>query len=319
MKKVWKPMWIIVSALILLLGIVVLTAFINHRVQLAKEDERMDPTGKMVEVNGHQMHVHTEGSGEETLVFMSGGGTSAPVLDFKSLYSLLSDTYKITVVEKAGYGFSEVTDTSRDTDTILFETREALSKSGVEGPYILLPHSMSGIEALYWAQQYPDEVTAIIGLDIAVPEAYENYAINMPLIHLSAFAANTGLIRWIPGVAENEAIKHGTLTEAEKDLYKAIFYRRTLTENMINEIKEIKANAKKVEEKTNPDVPMLLFASNGEETGWDGDTWREIQNDFTKEQENAALIQLDASHYIHNIAFEKIADESLNFIEQQIQ
>ena len=101
---------------------------------------------------------------------MSGGGTCSPILDFKSLYSLLSDQYKIVVVEKAVYGFSEDSNVSRKIDTILYETREALSLAGISGPYVLCPHSMSGIEGIYWASKYPDEVTAIIGLDMAVPQ-----------------------------------------------------------------------------------------------------------------------------------------------------
>ena len=48
------------------------------------------PLGKMVEVDGHNMSVYIEGTGDTTLVFMSGGGTCSPILDFKSLYSLLS-------------------------------------------------------------------------------------------------------------------------------------------------------------------------------------------------------------------------------------
>lgn len=132
---------------------------------------------------------------------MSDGGTSSPVLDFKSLYSFLSDKYKIVVLEKAGYEFNDVVDINRDIDTVLSESREALSKAGINGPYILCPHSMSGIEALYWVQKYPDEVVAIIGLDMAIPESYEEYNINMPMIKLSAFAANLGVIRWIPSLA----------------------------------------------------------------------------------------------------------------------
>src|SRR5699024_1272601 len=108
------------------------------------------------------------------------------------------------------YGFSEITNTDRDIDTILSETREALLKAGVEGPYILFPHSMSGIEALYWSQVYPHEVTAIIGLDMAVPAAYENLDIKMSFVRLGAFAANTGLTRWIPNLSESDAIKYGT-------------------------------------------------------------------------------------------------------------
>lgn len=97
-------------------------------------------------------------------VFMSGSGTCSPILDFKSLYSLLSNEYKIAVVEKFGYGFSDVVDKNRDIDTILSETRMALDKAGIEPPYVLCPHSMSGLEALYWAQKYPEEVEAIVGL-----------------------------------------------------------------------------------------------------------------------------------------------------------
>lgn len=100
----------------------------------------------MIEVKEHLMHLYSEGEGDIPLIFMSGGGTSSPVLNFKSLYSELSDQYLIVVVEKAGYGFSEVT----DLGTILSETRSALSKAGIEGPFVLMPHSMSGIEALYW-------------------------------------------------------------------------------------------------------------------------------------------------------------------------
>ncbi|WP_236694886.1 alpha/beta fold hydrolase [Peribacillus butanolivorans] len=315
MKKMLKHMMIIFTIIFGIFVLLFISSFINHKIQLSKEDKLFIPIGKIVEVNGHQMHVYIEGNGDETLVFMSGGGTSSSILDFKSLYSLLSDKYKIVVVEKAGYGFSEVTNSARDIDTILSETRGALLKSGVEGPYMLFPHSMSGIEALYWAQEYPDEVKAIIGLDMAVPAAYEGYYINMPLIRLGAFVANTGLTRWIPNLSESDAIKYGTLSDEEKELYKVIFYRRTSTKNMINEVDEIKTNAKKVEEGGMPYVPMLLFSSNGQGTGWDGNTWNSIQKDFISNADNGKLIKLDCSHYVHNIENERIDKESEKFME----
>ncbi|MFJ7733167.1 alpha/beta fold hydrolase [Lysinibacillus sp. NPDC097231] len=295
--------------------LIITASFFIHQMQLSKEDKLFIPTGKMLEVNGHQIHVYIEGKGEETLVFMSGGGTSSPVLDFKSLYSLLSDKYRIVVVEKAGYGFSDITDSDRDIDTILRETREALLKSGVEGPYILFPHSMSGIEALYWAEVHPDEVKAIVGLDMAVPTAYEDYDINMSMIYLSSLAAKIGVTRWIPGLSESDAMKYGNLTKQEKELSKVIFYRRTVTKNMINEVKQIKANAEKVGAAGIPNVPMLMFSSNGQGTGWDEDTWHELQKDFISKHDEGKLIKLDCSHYVHDIEFKRIADESEKYIE----
>ena len=78
------------------------------------------------------------------------------------LYARVSDNYRIVVVEKFGYGFSDVVDKERSIASILEDTRTALSEAGISGTYVLCPHSMSGIEALYWAQQYPEEVEAFI-------------------------------------------------------------------------------------------------------------------------------------------------------------
>ena len=78
-----------------------------------------EPLGEMIEVDGHNMCIYSEGKGEHTLVFLSGSGTASPILDFRSLYSLLDDDYRIVVVEKFGYGFSDVVNTERSFDTIL--------------------------------------------------------------------------------------------------------------------------------------------------------------------------------------------------------
>lgn len=311
MKGILKLMGIIIGLIIIFIGV----SYINHRIHLSKEDELFVPNGEMVEVNGHQMHVYTEGRGDKTLVFMSGGGTCSPTLDFKSLYSLLSDKYRIVVVEKAGYGFSDVVDIDRDIDNVLSETREALLKAKIRGPYILYPHSMAGIEALYWAQKYPDEVTAIIGLDMAVPESYEEYNINIPLIKLSAFAANAGITRWIPGIWESDAIKYGTLTDEEKELYKAVFYRRTATKTMLNEVQQIKKNASIVKENGVPNVPILIFSSNGQGTGWNENEWRIFHKNYIENIQGGEMVDLNCSHYVHDIEYKKIADETKKFIK----
>lgn len=106
MKKVLKFLFIFIIIIIALILLLLLAGYMNHQIQLSKENKRFTPPGQMVEVNDHRMHVYSERNGEKTLVFMSGGGTSSPVLDFKSLYSLLNDVYKIVVVEKAGLRFS---------------------------------------------------------------------------------------------------------------------------------------------------------------------------------------------------------------------
>ena len=303
-------LWIVAVIVIL-----ILICFVYHRYRLNAEKKLREPLGQLVDINGNNMSIYVEGSGSRRLVFLSGSGTCSPILDFKSLYSLLRDDYRIVVVEKFGYGYSDVVDEDRNIQTILSETRLALNKAGIEGPYVLCPHSMSGIEALYWAQKYPDEIEAIIGLDMAVPEYYENMKINLALMKLGQYAADLGITRLLPTLAESDAIKHGTLTNDEKNRYRAIFYNRTATVTMINEAKSVKDNARFVAQNGVPQVPMLLFISDGTGgTGFDKETWRRIQEKYISEVESGKYIELDCPHYVHDYEYGRISEEIKSFL-----
>ena len=309
-KRVVKVIFIVIVAVLMLLLIIC----INHQIHLKMEKELCLPLGQMVEVDGNNMSIYVEGTGDITLVFMSGGGTCSPILDFKSLYSLLSNKYRIVVVEKFGYGFSDVVDKKRGIESILADTRAALKAAGIEAPYILCPHSMSGIEALYWAQQYPEEVLAIIGLDMAVPKSYQDYNINMTMLKLSQFASAIGITRLLPSVSDSDAIINGTLSNKEKEIYRAVFYNRTATITMLNEVKSIKENASKVEADNTPQIPMLLFVSNGDGTGWDKETWRSYQREYIANIENSKMIELDCPHYVHDYEYKAISESIIAFL-----
>ncbi|RKI86082.1 alpha/beta hydrolase [Parablautia intestinalis] len=310
MKRVVKVIFVVIVAVLMLLLIIC----INHQIHLKMEKELRLPLGQMVEVDGNNMSIYVEGTGDTTLVFMSGGGTCSPILDFKSLYSLLSNKYQIVVVEKFGYGFSDVVDKKRGIESILADTRAALKAAGIEAPYILCPHSMSGIEALYWAQQYPEEVLAIIGLDMVVPKSYQDYSINMTMLKLSQFASAIGITRLLPGVSDSDAIINGTLSNKEKEIYRAVFYNRTATITMLNEVKSIKENASKVESDNMPQIPMLLFVSNGDGTSWDKETWRSYQREYIANIANSKIIELDCPHYVHDYEYKAISESIIAFL-----
>lgn len=315
MKKRIKSMLRVFLWVAAIIVILICICFGYHRYRLRKEEKLREPLGQLIDINENNISIYVEGSGSKTLVFLSGGGTCSPILDFKSLYSLLSDEYRIIVVEKFGYGYSDIVDEDRNIQTILSETRLALNKAGIEGPYVLCLHSMSGIEALYWAQKYPDEIEAIIGLDMAVPEYYENMKINLALMKLGQYAADLGITRLIPTLAESDAIKHGTLTNDEKNRYRAIFYNRTATVTMINEAKSVKDNARIVAQNGVPQVPMLLFISDGTGgTGFDKETWRRIQEKYISEVEYGKYIELDCPHYVHDYEYGRISEEIKSFL-----
>ena len=303
----------LIFSVLLLLAI----SFVNHQIKLNEEYSLITPVGKKIMVNSHYVNVYSQGSGDTPLIFLAGSGTCSPVLDFKALTSRLKDDYRTVVVERAGYGFSEVSKTSRDIDTVLEETRTALQTAKIGGPYVLYAHSMAGLEAIYWAQKYPEEVTAIIGLDCAVPESYDSYSppgnFRLSLLQL---AARCGVTRFIPSLCEESAaLTGGYLTEKEAAQYRALFYKMSMTADMAKEIKMLKSNAQTVKENGFPtETPMYFFVTDGSGVGIQN--WEKTIKDYASQLGNAQITELNCGHYVQDFEPELIAQESSAFIKQ---
>jgi len=315
--KILKIFGIIILILLAIIVILLIALKVNHESKLRKEAEKFIPPGKMVEINGKMLHVFSKGQGDLTLVFMAGHGTSNPTLDFKPLWKRLVDDYRIAVVEKSGYGWSETSNTPRDLDTMLEETRTALQKAGEQAPYVLMPHSMSGLEAIYWAQKYPDEITAIIGLDPLIPETYKvipkpekNQLFPMFLISrlgVSRLMPETDIVRNLPLMASDD------LTEEDKQNYLAVFYKSAFTKDMLREIDFLSENVKTVTSNEMPlNTPMYFFISDAQESVAAG--WNKALMDYLTKINIGKSMQLSTSHYVHYEKSDLIGSEVKEFL-----
>lgn len=308
MKKLKKWSLGFLSFILLFLG----ATFIFHRISLEKEQASLTPVGQQVLVNGHQMNVYVEGDGPETIVVLSGAGIASPILDFKNLTDSLSKKYKIVVVERAGYGYSEDSNQSRDVTEVLSETRQALSQANISGPFIILSHSMASLESLAWQEKYPDEVKALVGLDWALPASYENLKDNQALLTVAYWSSKIGLLRYFP---ESFYIKNPTLTETERQQYKLLAYKQLMSQAMLHESRLAKENAKKVPSSINPKIPALLLVSNGEGTTFSQSEWQRYAERFASDQSNVQVVYMDAPHDLYHYQSDAIVSRINEFLE----
>ena len=283
-----------------------------HQVSLQKEGKLLTPIGKQVTVNGHQMNVSITGEGPETIVLLSGAGIASPILDFKNLSDSLSKKYKVVVVERAGYGFSEDSDRSRDVMEVLSETRQALAQAHVSGPYVIVSHSMASLESLAWQEKYPNEVKALVGLDWALPASYEDLKDNQALLTVAYWSSKIGLLRYFP---ESFYIKNPTLTETERQQYKLLAYKQLMSQAMLHESRLAKENAKKVPSSINPKIPALLLVSNGEGTTFSQSEWQRYAERFASDQSNVQVDYIDAPHDLYHYQSDAIVSRIKEFLE----
>ena len=204
-------------------------------------------TGEKVEVNGTKLNVYSEGSGDVTIVFMAGNGVTCPVLEYKPVYRRMSVKYRIAVIEKAGYGFSGSAETPRTIENLVSEDREALRKAGIEPPYVLAAHSYSGFEAVYWANTYPDEVKAVLSMDMGIPtmavlqakEVSEEKRCGMVKKQqklLQKVAKGGFLTKLFRNKLENVSglLDGSELSGEEKKMYREMFYKKAMSQQTVD-------------------------------------------------------------------------------------
>lgn len=286
--------------------------FIFHRISLEKEQASLTPMGQQVLIDGHQMNVYVEGDGPETIVVLSGAGIASPILDFKEVSESLSKRYKVVIVERAGYGYSDDSNHSRDVMEVLSETRQALSQANVKGPFIILSHSMASLESLAWQEKYPDEVKTLVGLDWALPSSYEDLKDNQALLTLAYWSSKIGLLRYFP---ESFYIKNPTLIESERKQYKLLAYKQLMSQAMLRESQTVKENAKRVPSNINPKIPALLMVSNGDGTSFSQFEWQRYAERFASDQSNVQVVYMDAPHDLYHYQSDAIVSRIKEFLE----
>ncbi len=272
-----------------------------------------------VKVGEAFLNIYSEGSGNITIVFMAGSGVTLPVLEYKPIYSRMSKKYRIAVIEKAGYGFSSRMKTPRTIENLVSEDRETLKQAGIMPPYVLAAHSYSGLEAVYWANTFPDEVKAVLSIDMGMPDyailqaeeisekKHESMLKNYQ--KLKERIAKDGLIAKLlrkQGEDVSGMLTGNELTAAEKKLYREYFYKNVSNPEYTEESRLMTANAEKAVKSGVLNCPCCFFISNMEGAGKQM-TWRQAGLQYA-EKCKAEVHTSDKGHFLYTRIPDEMAD-----------
>ena len=154
--------WIVIILAILLAG-----GCTYQRIALARTRQQFPAPGKLLEVDGHLMHIHCMGSGSPTVVIDAGNGSFS--VEWTPIQEEISQTARVCTYDRAGYGWSEAGPQPRDGTRVISELHDLLQAANEADPYLLVGHSLGGVHVRLFAAQYPDEVAGLILIDTAYP------------------------------------------------------------------------------------------------------------------------------------------------------
>jgi pimeloyl-ACP methyl ester carboxylesterase len=77
----------------------------------------------------------------------------------------LAETSRVCTYDRAGYGRSEPGPMPRHSQRSADELQLLLKVAGIQGPYVLVGHSLGGLNAQVFASRYPDLVSGLVLID----------------------------------------------------------------------------------------------------------------------------------------------------------
>jgi len=301
-------------AALIVLGLILVSTVVNLVMESA-EKSSMAAYGERIAVGSGALNVYRNGQEDgQPIVLLSGLGTPAPGLDFAPLARELSG-FDVIAVEGFGYGYSDMEAPPRSNENISTELHEVLAKLQVKQPYVLAGHSIAGFYMLDYANRFPTEVAAVVGIDATIPKPGDQPVPDPePGINWERALAVTGIVRAVTAVAPG-LVDPASDAYTDDELHRMRLMASWNYGNsaVADESARIANNAAALRGVTYPDdLPVLALVAD-EKTDSTATKTAAVQN-LLKNVKRHQIVTLDGNHYLHWSQSKRMAEEIQAFL-----
>jgi len=150
--------------LALLIAILLVIGYIYQVRTTSADFEQVPPLGQLVNVGGYKLHIYCSGEWSGPTVVVDAGNGDFSV-GWVGIQREVEKSARICTYDRAGYGWSDVSPHPRTATQMAKELHQLLVNAGIEPPYILVGHSLGGMNVRVFSNLYPQEVAGMILVD----------------------------------------------------------------------------------------------------------------------------------------------------------
>ena len=154
-------LWVAAAIVVVVIGAVGLQSLLSH---LSLRNN--PPPGRLVELNGRQVHLLCSGEGAPTVILEAGAGSLA----WMSVFSEIAELTRVCTYDRPGYGWSEPASSPRTAETIVQELKMLLQAADIKPPYVLSGHSLGGLLMQLYAARFPNDFEGVVLVDSSHPD-----------------------------------------------------------------------------------------------------------------------------------------------------
>lgn len=292
-----------------------LVGIVYQTVGQAFDRRKYHPPGQLVDVGGVRLHLNCIGQGTPTVVMDAGG--AAPSITWGLVPSEIAKFTRVCTYDRAGLGWSEPNPRiSRTSQQSVDELQLLLTKAGINPPYILVGHSLGGVNMRLYASQYPKDVVGLVLVDSShenqvTPEMWRRVKMQSRLYQVFRVVSYVGVLRLIgemnllPILEEikRDMQKYPLSVQTLFDTFKSFCYRPHYWATASNELANIQKGFEEVQSVTSlGSLPLIVLSQGSKESKMSDERrqqWASLQLDLTKLSSNSQrIIAENSGHFV---------------------
>lgn len=274
------------SSILALALLLIIAGAIYESMAEAADAKAYPPPGQLVDVGGYRLHINCTGTGSPTVVIDAG------LQDWSTSWAgyvqpEVAKTTRVCTYDRAGMGWSEAGPLPRDAAHFARELHTLLHNANVPGPYVMVGHSLGGLEVRVFAHEYASEIAGVVLIDSMNPKQVtqshqdgqsQSNSQSQPF-SFQAMLARFGVARLLvklPAIAPSVG--------PNQEAYYPLYIRPQAFQTTANEYQGLPASgAQAAAVKTFGDLPLIVLTAKLN----DMPSWPEWQNELLQLSSNS--------------------------------
>lgn len=229
---------------------------------------------RLVDIGGRVLHMHCVGEGEPVVVFDAGLGDDGET--WSQVQPEVGRATRACVYDRAGTGSSSAAPRSHTSRQMVEELYTLLRQAEIPAPYVLVGHSLGGLNIRLFASAHRAEVGGMVLVDATTEDQDTRYWALLPADTLRAFQTSLRDNR--------EGVDYGAFRASMAELRDV---NRSLGELPLVVL---------TRGKESPPPPGISTVLDEQMAG----VWREMQSELPRLSSNSVhIIAENSQHYIH--------------------
>ena len=304
--------------------------YLYERSELKRIAEEVKPPGELVNIGGRSLHLHVQGEGSPTVILEAGlaGGH----LDWTLVAPEVAKVTRVVTSDRAGLWWSDVATTSQTARRVVEDLCTALDKKHIEGPFVLVGHSLGGLHARMFYYMHPDDVAGLVLVDSSdesdmatLPKECRDKAAEAEQVlglasKLSTFGVTRLMAKMLPKGEFGPDIT--AFPESVQSAWVDLGNRRSQLETIVHELYVLGETCTQINEAAIPlgDLPLTVLTAGKApfDFGQDYlDAWMDVQTGLVKLSSSSShRVVEDSAHYIHIEKPDVVIEEIRRIVER---